>query len=93
MIMLESTQAPWRVIAHGDATYTVQEHTHSEVDCGEYYSTHTGATARLICAAPDMLQALEEADDVLTKLGCDQTAQKVRAAIAKALFGDKHDSV
>ena len=90
--MIEPTRKPWKVIAHGDATYTVESHTHSELDLGEYYSSHTGATARLIYAAPDMLEALEEADDVLTKLGCDQTAQKVRAAIAKALLGDEHDS-
>jgi len=71
----------------------VEQHTHSEVIAGvndEYWDSHTGATARLICAAPDMLKALEEADDVLTKLGCDLTAQKCRAAIAKALFGGKH---
>ena len=93
--MFRPVEAPWRVTAYGDATYMVEEHTHSEVIAGvndEYWDTHTGATVRLICAAPDMLKALEEADDVLTKLGCDLTAQKCRAAIAKALLGGEHVS-
>lgn len=58
-------EAPWRVAAFGDASYRVESHTHTEV-FGEdatgqkcVWSEHTMATANLIAAAPDLLEALQ----------------------------------
>ena len=54
----------------GDETYTL-----TKLDCGE-------ADARLIAAAPDLLEALREAIEIIEGTGLDATAQ--RAAILNA---------
>ena len=43
--------------------------------------------AALVAAAPELLDALEEAESVLRRIGCDVTADMARTAIAKATGG------
>lgn len=68
------TPGPWRVLAHGGATYEVESHTHTEsrgIDCNGMpcqWSDHTEATARLIAAAPELLEALYMTRRQLAKL-------------------------
>ena len=88
------TPGPWRVLAHGGATYEVESHTQTEshgIDCNGFpcaWADHTEATARLIAAAPDLLRELLRLTDIVVAhadiLDCDAAIDAATAAIAKA---------
>ena len=87
---------PWRVTAHGGGEYTVEAHTETVAtsvdETGEEcaWAEHTEANARLIAAAPDLLEALQ-ASLKLIELSVPfegEVTRKARAAIAKATGGE-----
>lgn len=55
-----------------------------------HYDVHADADARLIAAAPDLLEVAQEAEDLLAYYGYDMTGEeqalydRLRAAIARA---------
>ena len=72
-------------------------------DCGNHYDPEHLANARLIAAAPDMLEALGQAQGLLNPLSgfvkqgnaiqrrhLDKVRDEIRAAIAKATGEDSH---
>ncbi len=81
------TPGPWRVapfkagdvdiiyIQHGSGWDTCELH-------GDY--PEKNANARLIAAAPDLLDAAIDALDLAKEMGAKGTAAKLKAAIAKA---------
>lgn len=92
---------PWLVQADGNGSFIVQEHTHTESyavdEDGQKcrWSQYTEAKARLIAAAPDLLEALEKIIEMNRQWALDQygdatkaenmeCVRVARAAIAKA---------
>ena len=76
------------------ATYKIHEHRADKM--GAYYETR--ANARLIAAAPELLEALQDAEFLLRKAGqlagamqdsFNRSAADARAAIAKATGGEQ----
>ena len=92
---------PWLVQADGSGSFIVQEHTHTESygvdEAGKKcrWSQYTEAKARLIAAAPGLLDALEKIIELNRQWALDQygdatkaehmeCVRVARAAIAKA---------
>ena len=92
---------PWLVQADGSGSFIVQEHTHTESygvdEAGQKcrWSQYTEAKARLIAAAPGLLDALEKIIELNRQWALDQygdatkaehmeCVRVARAAIAKA---------
>jgi hypothetical protein len=92
-VMSNHTPGPWRVIGLGYAIYQVEKHT--ETASFSSFSEQSEANARLIAAAPDLLEALQGllTDIVeyqtINNLGGENNHWQViaRAAIAKATGG------
>ena len=93
----QHTPGPWRVTYDGTA-YFVQEHLKTEVlSVDEHgnpceWSKEREDNARLISAAPELLEALEEIVSAADGDGWNQldgNLRKARAAIAKATGGLK----
>jgi hypothetical protein len=89
------TPGPWRVGKQWSVVADSEIGTHSDQQNREYYggalvceSVRTEANARLIAAAPELLEALKEAVCALEVCGKDFRATEVaRAAITKATTG------
>jgi len=76
--------APWKKRRSIALSFTVQN------DDRTVATVYREADANLIVAAPEMLAALREADEVMCSMGLHKDIviiQKVRAAIAKATGG------
>jgi len=82
----KGTKGPWRVGAAVNGNWIEAGHASQPISVGRTFYTDTGAAiedanARLIAAAPDLLEALE----YLVSLGGGDALDPARAAIAKAL--------
>ena len=81
----EYTPGPWITEHVGDCVEVVNEETLFTIArCGIKNGARSEANARLIAAAPELLEALE---DVLSSEPGPSLNDRVRAAIAKALGG------
>ena len=87
------TKGPWEVVTHerfpfqrevkGEDGYVCDMEGLSEDDM-----VTVEANARLIAAAPDLYEALKDADDTLANLGISEVMlgrRSIRAALAKAV--------
>lgn len=85
--MSNFTQGPWQAIGTMvRGPYALGENNRPGgliADCGGYYTPETSANARLIAAAPELLEALQELLASVEGVPCGPEA-KCRAAIAKA---------
>lgn len=86
------TAGPWRIGKHGGSVVsdTAVAHGPGGCDCVEYYGGHliaesiSSANAKLIAAAPDMVELLAELVDIEGPLpGNAQWAEKVKAMLAR----------
>lgn len=88
--MAEHTPGPWEAI---EDTVRARGSQRAIADCGTWHvGTQDKANARLIAAAPDLLDALKAAvewidpdePDLVNREECAADLEKARAAIAKA---------
>ena len=97
MIETKHTPRPWRVQATGHS-FVVEEHTHTEaisVDANGNpcrWSEYTEANARLIAAAPELLEALQRLSAQCERLRMawqleSDAERNARVVIAKAIGG------
>lgn len=68
-----TTLGYWCVLAHDAEHFTVRRHTHTmsrsiDADLPCYWDKRTAATARLIAAAPEMLEALGRIEALYSNL-------------------------
>ena len=86
--MADHTPGPWTVILRGErGTFHVpeaQRHEADESDDGLDGYTISKSNARLISAAPELLEALKVARNNLQFLPPDDVVEQIDAAIAKA---------
>ena len=87
--MSKHTPGPWQWTQHFDPTISIYKDGFGQIARLYDSSAGTGkANARLIAAAPDLLDALEFVmNRLVDKHEDDIAAQKARAAIAKATGG------
>lgn len=88
------TPGPWSYIGNGDVVAKSDKYCGGEKDIASVFLTvndEDEANARLIAAAPDLLEALKDMldghEDACTGYG-EGAADKARAAIAKATGGE-----
>jgi len=88
------TQGPWSYIGNGDVVAKSDKYCGGEKDIASVFLTvndEDEANARLIAAAPELLEALKDMldghEDACTGYG-EGAADKARAAIAKATGGE-----
>lgn len=93
--MSKHTPGPWKVVPPTQEQLALNYKCYSvdpSVSCGHgICSTYREANAHLIAAAPEMLEALLQAQTALESLGRDETPiyAIICNAIAKATGGDK----
>lgn len=75
--MSKHTPGPWHAMG-----WNVYDKDDMIADAGFVSEVKSDANARLIAAAPDMLEALESIEDMRSMQGADR--YRVKAAIAKA---------
>ena len=83
------TPGPWQWTQHFDPTISIYKDGFGQIARLYDSSAGTGkANARLIAAAPDLLDALQSIiEDIDSEFGTDCDYNKARAAIAKATGG------
>ena len=85
--MSKHTPGPWIVVSRGMFSPKVVDANSLGICHTTYAPTGAEANARLIAAAPDLLEALKEIVDAADGAGWEQldpSFKKARAAIAKA---------
>ena len=87
--MSKHTPGPWQWTQHIDPTISIYKDGFGQIARLYDSSAGTGkANARLIAAAPDLLEALQSIiEDIDSEFGTDCDYNKARAAIAKATGG------
>ena len=87
--MSKHTPGPWQWTQHFDPTISIYKDGFGQIARLYDSSAGTGkANARLIAAAPDLLDALQSIiEDIDSEFGTDCDYNKARAAIAKATGG------
>lgn len=90
----QHTPGPWVAIARTNAYIDIEapeEHGYSAKNIASVSINNHKANAHLIAAAPDLLEALYAAGDLLYRMGMQSSDayQKIDAAIAKATGGGK----
>ncbi len=79
---MSHTPGPWEIDTQGDGIYGAQRTVHAARICTLTHHSRMEANARLIAAAPEMLEALKVARDILNFKG--ERNEIVDNAIAKA---------